>query len=181
MRRVPIFRRVAVVCSSLTLLLGFVAMKAGALSGDVSDSSPQPTTVRMHGTKSAPVHFNDGSLVTSDGSPVEIPKSMKEAARLTDDIHAYSSKSAVPLVRPAELKAPTSNAAKMAPLAPPMLMPSTKRAEVFDSSFPAKPASATPAAPVVTVPSSKSMAPAIDFSPPASKVAAPQTMKGKGD
>jgi hypothetical protein len=179
MRQVPIFLRVAVVCSSLTLLLGFVAMKAGALSGNVSDSSPQPTTVRMHGTKSAPVHFNDGRLVTSDGSPAEIPSSMKEAARMTDDIHAYSSKSAVPLVRPQELKVPSTLTEKSA-TARPMLMPSTKRAEVFDSTFPAKPASATPAAPPVTLPSSKSMAPAFDFSPPASKVAPPQTVNGKG-
>jgi hypothetical protein len=165
MRRVPLFLRVVVVCSSLTLLLGFVAMKAGALSGGASDSSPQPTRVMMPGTKSA---------------PVEIPRSTKEAARMTDEIHSYSSKSAVPLVGPGELKAPTIHTGKTAPSSPPLLMPSTKRVEVFDRSFPANSAGATPAAPVVTLPSSKSMAPAIDFSPPALKVAPPQTVKGKG-
>lgn len=180
MRRVPLVLRVAVVCSSLTLLLGFVAMKAGVLTGSSVEPSPQPTTVRMHGTKSAPVHFDARGLVTSDGTPVEIPSNMKEAARMTDDIHAYSSKSAVPLVRPQELNVPTSLVEKTAPSPPPLLMPSTKRAEVFDSAFPAKPADATPAAPVVSLPSSKSMSPAIEFGPPASKVAPPQTTKGKG-
>lgn len=177
MRRVPLILRVAVVCSSLTLLLGFVAMKAGALGDRGDAASPEPTTVMMPGTKSAPVEFDSRSFVTTDGaSGRPIPEEVKSVDMSPRDIHAFSSKSAVPLVEP------TIPPIILQEDAQGTLMPSTKRAEVFDSTFPAKPTSVAPAAPPVTLPSTKSMAPAIDFTPPPPPLKAipPQTLKGKG-
>lgn len=217
MRRVPLFVRSAVICSSATLLIGFVALKGGVFEPASSDADHDEVPVRMAGTKNANLglalenridNSNDlknKDLLRGNGAGVKVPPELKgepssveryfrapssksmvpavdpgaiqipvdvvEKATRKDQMRAFGSKSSVPLIEPGKVQFPakqaTESPAEKGPEKP-MLMPSTKRAPVFDFT----PSESTAAPPRTMLPGSKS-APAFDFKPKAEGKSAP--------
>ncbi|MCO6043596.1 hypothetical protein NG895_06725 [Aeoliella sp. ICT_H6.2] len=118
MRRVPLIVRSAVVCSSATLLAGFVAFKAGAFNAYLrgGSSTPhssagsvhEPPPQMMPGSKFAPVGLNHGDPFGLDTSADSIvpPPSVAEQIDRSEVLRASSSKSAVPLYDAETMAAP---------------------------------------------------------------------------